>query len=464
MDTLNKLLDWMAPIIHPLDALRGHINTLADIHSNSVSQFNTLSRSLTAAEAGSDEAFIGEAAETMITQIEAYLKASALVGANTGAGGAGSIGLLEEAAVASETCVTELTAAAEVAVAEAGGESGLAEVAAGLDVGAAAQGGLDVPWDIVAAIVTAIEVGLIIGTLVKLGWDIYHAIKRWEKAMHNTANQPMPTLPPNPTPATVPVTPLPPIKLNEEQQKRFEQLAKDFPDIDPDFIKMLIKKGLSDAQIREILVGFTGKKLPDVPLTPDQKTMVETLKTTFPDADPAFLAALIGSGLSLEQASNLLANHRQEVPYLTQLYAQLANIPGIEKVLRDMGVQDSKYAGSTYQMLWVLAHLAAHKDNILRVEDHDAGGKSAADVVLKNGDVIDLKNYGWYKGYYKKTSNIKRTIKEFEEQVLRYKKLYPDKKITYVFNTAGMDKNDMSGFEQVKKALEDMGVEVETWP
>lgn len=154
----------------------------------------------------------------------------------------------------------------------------------------------------------------------------------------------------------------------------------------------------------------------------------------------------------------------KEVPYLTQLYSQLSGIKGIEKVLRDMGVQDSKYTGSTYQMLWALAHLAAHKDDILRVEDHDKGGQSAADVVLKNGDVIDLKNYGWYKGYYKKASNIKRTIKEFEGQVARYKKLYPNKKITYIFNNAGMDKNDMSGFEQVKKALEGMGADVETWP
>ncbi len=258
MNALATLLKWLAPLLQPLTEFRGNIAKLTSVHQDSVKTFATLAGGLVETQTG-PEAFTGQLSEAFWSDVQAYLTAErALIGAGVEVAGAGATGVAGEAAVACEECATEITGAAEVAAAAVAGDAALEEVTGVVDVAAVAEGGANPIADVAAGILTLIVGAVLVGTLIKLGWDIFHAIQSWMRSMQQIGDQPLPVLPPNPKPVNAqksgssPVTPQP---LTPEQKQRVQDLMQQFPGVDQSVIEDLVKLGYDDASISAILRG-----------------------------------------------------------------------------------------------------------------------------------------------------------------------------------------------------------------
>lgn len=398
MGALATLLNWLTPVLHPLTEFRSNVTKLSTIHQDSVQTFSMLAGGLVAPQTG-PEAFTGELSDAFWAEVQTYLNAeSALSGAGVGVAEGG---VIEEAVAVCEECATEVTGAAEVAAGEIAGDAVLDEITGMVDVAAVAEGGANPIADIGAIVLTVIAGAALIGTLIKLAWDIYHAIQRWQQMMHNIGDTPLPQLPPNPTPVPAPPPTLPPVNLNQDQQKLLKELLDEFPDVSPDLLK-----------------------------------------------------ELVAAGLTKDQIVRLLTKHAKDIASIWQLLLPLLGIPGIEQVLKDLASNsDTSYRGALHMLNW----LVAHQSEVARVEDRDADGNRAIDVFLKDGTVVDLKSYNWYA--YKRPGLLDKVIEKLKKQVERDKGLYPNRKIVFDFNSESGPVPDA-----IRQALENLGVTVETWP
>ena len=261
MGALATLLSWLNPVLHPLTEFRSQVAKLGSIHQSSVQTFGGLAGGLVGTQAGPD-AFTGELSDAFWTDVQTYLNAENEL---TGAGvGVTEVGVVEEAAVACETCATEVTGAVEVAATEVAGDVVLDEVTGIVDAAAVAEVGANPIADVAAVILTLVAGAALIVTLTKLAWDIYNAVHQWQHIMNTISNTPLPKLPSNPTPVPGPTTSLPPINMQQltpQQQQRVQDLLKKFPGASQSDIENMVKLGYDDASIATFIQAGLSKHL-----------------------------------------------------------------------------------------------------------------------------------------------------------------------------------------------------------
>lgn len=225
MAPLATLLNWFAPLLHPLGEFRMQVAKLTQIHQSSVQTFSGLAGSLIDAPAGS-KAFTGDLASSFWEDVQTYLNAeNTLTGGNTTVVGLTGGGIVDEATVTCEDCVTEITGVAETAAAEIAGDAALDEVTAIVDAAAVAEVGVNPIADVAAIILTLIAGAALLVSLTKLAWDIYNAVQQWQRSMYRIGDTPLPQLPPNPTPAAAPTPSTGP--MNQALTPQQEQQVND---------------------------------------------------------------------------------------------------------------------------------------------------------------------------------------------------------------------------------------------
>ena len=167
--------------------------------------------------------------------------------------------------------------------------------------------------------------------------------------------------------------------------------------------------------------------------------------------------------LSNDQIINFFKNHTADLPGIWEDYQLTQNVPNMSTVLRDMATgSPTNYVGSFYQLKWAADWMETHPNGpgISLVED-TVNGQKAADVVLNDGSVIDLKNYNWPDLQAKNLPfrNVDTVKGEITKQIARYKELYPGQTLTYYFNS-----EYGTVPTQIKNLLTSEGVTIAYWP
>lgn len=475
MGALEILEQWVKPLTGPLQDFLNETQVLASTHQSSVSSFNNLVQDLT--DTNGADAFTGDAADQFVEMTGEYLTSEIALSGTPAA----LAGPLAEAGTTCTTMVTGVGEGVTTAVAAAPEVDALVTVTAVVDVTTVAQGGLDVPEDVVAAGATSLTIWIVIGILTGLAIAIGIVWWAWHNSMNNIANSPMPKLPNKPT------APVPP-----QMSAAAEKWTHLYPDIPIEYIEWVLrKKGLTDAGIRKwlddymkllqkypnapkmfvalllmqghlspeqvaaILQNYTASTITPASLTAEQQALLAQLVQEFPNVDSGFLSRLIATNLNPQQIRAFLTNHATDMPYITMLYTQLQGIEGVDRVLKDLANgSPGSYKGSLYQLEWALSV----KPDLDELELYHNGVKSA-DAKLKDGTiVVDLKSYLWY-GQTPAYAKMKGA--DFARQLRNYLRDYPGAKVEFIFDSDGGPVP-----QEVKDALKsvDPNVIIESWP
>lgn len=137
---------------------------------------------------------------------------------------------------------------------------------------------------------------------------------------------------------------------------------------------------------------------------------------------------ITGNQLRREQIITFLTNHTTDIPGIWSDYKQVSGIQNVDQLLRDMANGNPyDYKGSRYGLSW----LVNHKNTVQEVEPPAPGhpGEKGADFILKNGTIVDLKS--------RNAGNSTKLGAEIAEQIARYRTLYPNHPIEYVFDSSG---------------------------
>ena len=190
-----------AVVIEPLLAFRGKTSPLNQIHNQNTQDFsNTMAGLLTGSDG--ETAFQGSGSMALADLIGNYLRVEQSISGS----GTDFVGHLLEAAQDSERTAHQLEQElAAIAAQQDNTVQSAAGIAIGLDTGAVAQGGIDVPWDLVAAGATVVAAGLAAAYNAdqeksqQAQMAKYAAIAEWSNVMAGIASEPLAQLPPSPT-------------------------------------------------------------------------------------------------------------------------------------------------------------------------------------------------------------------------------------------------------------------------
>lgn len=128
-------------------------------------------------------------------------------------------------------------------------------------------------------------------------------------------------------------------------------------------------------------------------------------------------------------------------------------VKGIEQLAQDLAAGSSTTHGAIGELTYV-EMLLDDGFEIERVADW-INGKKAADIILKDGTVIDVKFYDWKSWRWQVPGEVEKSSAKMVEQVALRKKQYPGADIVYVF--AG-GTGDVPA--ELRKALEKAGATV----
>ncbi|GCE05492.1 hypothetical protein [Dictyobacter aurantiacus] len=78
-------------------------------------------------------------------------------------------------------------------------------------------------------------------------------------------------------------------------------------------------------------------------------------------------------------------------------------------------------------------------------------------MVMKNGDIVNLETYDW--STYRGPVQLAAVVREIREKASRCQSDYPGHKVIFCFNS-----EDGAVPNEVQTGLQDLGVEVQTWP
>ncbi len=190
-----------AVVIQPLLAFRGKTSPLNQIHNENTRDFSNVMAGLLTGSDG-ETAFQGDGSMALANLIGSYLNAEQSI---TGSG-TDFVGHLLEAAQDSERTAHQLQQELDsIAAQQDQTVKDAAGIAIGLDTGAVVQGGVDIPWDIVAAGATLVAAGLAAAYNAdqeksqQAQMAKYTAIAEWSREMGGIASEPLAQLPPSPT-------------------------------------------------------------------------------------------------------------------------------------------------------------------------------------------------------------------------------------------------------------------------
>ncbi len=190
-----------AVVIQPLLAFHGKTSPLNQIHNDNTRDFSNIIAGLLTGSDG-ETAFQGDGSMALADLIGSYLNVEQSI---TGSG-TDFVGHLLEAAQDSERTAHQLQQELNsIAAQQDHTVQSAAGIAIGLDTGAVAQGGIDIPWDIVAAGATLVAAGLAAAYNAdqeksqQAQMAKYTAIAEWSREMGGIASEPLAQLPPSPT-------------------------------------------------------------------------------------------------------------------------------------------------------------------------------------------------------------------------------------------------------------------------
>jgi hypothetical protein len=219
MDPVSMLEQWLAPITDPLQAFRSQVQEISTIHQNSVTTFQNQVNELT--DTSSSDAMTGPAADAITLSAGNYTSVELTVSDLEG-----SLASIANAASLSETAKADILQAIEDAGIASTDMEILTEITTAVDVSAVAQGGFDVPDDIVAASLTSLSVELVVDGLILLAAAIAAIILGWLLLMETLSGSfQHPALPEMPKPLTTPKTSIPKItNLTQQQEREIDEI------------------------------------------------------------------------------------------------------------------------------------------------------------------------------------------------------------------------------------------------
>ena len=231
-----------------------------------------------------------------------------------------------------------------------------------------------------------------------------------------------------------------------------------------------IAKQLPQGEARELLAEIVEKSIKN----PEDMARLGKITTAlaenadlFPkliDNPRALVAVLHGGPETVE----LLAKHGdtaiaaaerlgEHAPSFVKFYDDLAHVPGADNLLKDMAAGGTTSFGA----LGELYYFQSIKSELRSVGLVDDYGRKAADGILKDGTVIDVKNWDFSAVSYQNERYINSQLDKLTKQVELRRSQYPDAPgIRYVFTT-----DNMSDIPQpIRDRLRALNVDVEIMP
>jgi hypothetical protein len=192
MDPISILEQWVSPITEPLREFRAQIESLANIHYRSANTFQNLINDLT--NPGAADSFKGKGADAASSLAETYTSGEMKIASNVTAAAP-----LAMAIVASTDAVAEIGGAVTEAASEVTDSEPLNEIVEVVDVTTIAQGGADVPEDIVAGGVTLARGISLLTIFLQFVTTLFFIWRSWDGSLYTAAHQAYPPLPGDPS-------------------------------------------------------------------------------------------------------------------------------------------------------------------------------------------------------------------------------------------------------------------------
>jgi hypothetical protein len=217
--------------------------------------------------------------------------------------------------------------------------------------------------------------------------------------------------------------------------------AEDAPNAILGALKVVAKR-LPAGEARDALAALVEKAIKN----PDEMARLAKLSASFAEhtdvlaklmENPrAMMAAIEGGSETVTlmarygddaiKAADLLGKH---APDYLKYCDDLADVPGVQNLLKDLAAGDT----TTFGAMGELYYFQSIKGDLAEVGLKGADGKKAADAILKDGTVVDVKNWNFDSFPFTSEGGINNKLRQIESQVERYKSLYGEAKIRYVF-------------------------------
>lgn len=112
-------------------------------------------------------------------------------------------------------------------------------------------------------------------------------------------------------------------------------------------------------------------------------------------------------------------------------YDTIADVPGADRLMRDVLAGESTTQGALSEIGYA-ASLRRRGVELEGVGDV-INGQKAGDILVKNGQVIDVKDYNWSSPYYQNPRNWDKVGQGMIDQVRLHRQRYPGRPIEYAF-------------------------------
>ncbi len=129
-----------------------------------------------------------------------------------------------------------------------------------------------------------------------------------------------------------------------------------------------------------------------------------------------------------DDAAKVLTQYGEHGPDILRAYDNISDIPGAPNLLRDVVAGSSTTQGA----LGEIRYVNSVRDDVARVGDV-IGGKKAADLVMRDGTVVDVKSYNWDTSFYRQPFGQQVELNKLLRQVQLRQQQYPGQPIRYVF-------------------------------
>ncbi|MBV9788768.1 MAG: hypothetical protein JOZ51_11370, partial [Chloroflexi bacterium] len=142
---------------------------------------------------------------------------------------------------------------------------------------------------------------------------------------------------------------------------------------------------------------------------------------------------------------------------ILQTFDQIAHVKGSDQLMKDLLSGSRTTRQGALSELGYAASLQKRGFELEKVGDV-INGKKAGDIVVKNGPVIDVKDYNWNAASYQSERGLQRTADRMVRQAQKHQERYPGREIEFAFTE--------NPPQAIADALKNAGVKVTkvTWP
>ena len=169
------------------------------------------------------------------------------------------------------------------------------------------------------------------------------------------------------------------------------------------------------------------------------------------EGGPEFVELLAKYGDDGFEAAKLLGRNASEV---FSQYDEIAQVPGADNLLRDLRAGGTTTTGAAGEV----RYFASIQDEIAEVGSR-IDGRKAADGILKDGTVVDVKNYNFANPFYDSPARLDDVIDKMLTQIDLRRLQYPGQPIRYVFTSPISEVP-----KPIREALTEAGVEIAGMP